>query len=179
MKRFVALLRGINVSGQKKVPMADLRNLLGNIGLQNVKTYIQSGNVVFESDINNTDEILKLIENSILDKFGFEVPVLVKYAEELRSIIDTNPYNNQNDLEQKLIYFVLFLELPNNKLLNAFKEESYPDEEFTIIKDCLYLNCRQGYGNAKLNNNLIERKLKIIATTRNYRTMSKLLEMAT
>ncbi len=179
MKRFVAFLRGINVSGQKKVPMADLRNLLGNVGLQNVKTYIQSGNVVFESDIINPSEIAKLIQASILDKFEFDVPVLVKDEEELRSIIDTNPYSKEEDLEQKQIYFVLFLEVPNNNLVEAFNQESYLNEEFKIIKDRLYLNCKQGYGKAKLNNNLIEKKLKIIATTRNYRTMNKLLEMAT
>jgi uncharacterized protein (DUF1697 family) len=179
MKRFVAFLRGINVSGQRKVPMADLQNLLGNAGFQNVKTYIQSGNIVFESDIINPDEIAKLIQNSIHDKFGFEVPVLVKNAEELRSIIDANPYNKLEELEQKRLYFVLFLEVPNSKLVDAFKKEIYPNEEYTILKDCLYLKCNKGYGNAKLNNNLIERKLKIIATTRNYRTMNKLLQMAT
>ncbi|MFX0556453.1 DUF1697 domain-containing protein [Maribacter sp. CXY002] len=177
MKQFVAFLRGINVSGQKKVPMADLRKVLSDIGFKNVQTYIQSGNLVFESNEIDPSQISVLIEKCIKKEFAFEVPVLVKAVGEIQLILNNNPFDQQDDLEQNRVYFVLFLESPESNLVNAFKEESYPNEQFYIGNDCLYLKCNLGYGNAKLNNNLIERKLKIIATTRNYRTLNKMLEM--
>ena len=175
---YIAFLRGINVGGHKKIPMAELRLLLAEVGLNNVKTYIQSGNIVFESTIKSTITLAKLIQNSIEEKFGFKVPALVKMAKELEQIFLSNPYNSEAYLENNQTYFVLLFELPIKELVVLFNEERYPNEEFYFSDNCIYLLCKKGYGNAKLNNNLLERKLKVTATARNYRTMQKLLELA-
>jgi uncharacterized protein (DUF1697 family) len=174
---YVVFLRGINVSGQKKISMASLRDLCEILGLHDVKTYIQSGNNVFKSSQNNTSVVETLLMEGIQNQFGFDVPVLVKTPAQLKDVMDLNPFTNKEDLDDNKVYFVLLKGIPNIDLVQKLQEESFVHEEFTIVNECVYLNCKIGYGKAKLNNNMIERKLKVIATTRNYRTMNKLVEM--
>lgn len=178
MKTYIAFLRGINVSGKHKIPMAELRELCDSISLKEVKTYIQSGNIVFKSELQNTSELESLISKAILNRFGFKVPVIVKTTSQLRDILNNNSFESEDEIIRKQIYFVLLIDIPKIGELTEFKAESYNNEEFSISKNCIYLKCKAGYGKAKLNNNLIERKLKVLATTRNYRTMYKLLELS-
>lgn len=175
MKTYIALLRGINVSGQKKILMADLRKLLSEVGLQNAQTYIQSGNVVFESDVENRTILEEKIYEVILSNYGFEVPILVTSGENLSSVLDNNPFAQEDPKKQ---YFVLLKSNPEVSLVDKLNKIEYQNEDFHITNECVYLACHKGGGNAKLNNNLIERKLKVQATTRNLRTMQKLVEMA-
>lgn len=177
MPKQIAFLRGINVSGQKKVPMAELRSLLTNNGFKGVSTYIQSGNIIFEEAHVSAPEAKVTLEETIRAHFGFEVPVLVKSLPDLQNIILNNPFSKKEDLEFNRVYFVMLFGPPEKEKLASFKEEIYPDESWELVEDCLYLCCKNGYGNAKLNNNLVERKLNVQATTRNYRTMMKLIEM--
>jgi uncharacterized protein (DUF1697 family) len=92
---YIAILRGINVSGQKIVNMAELRQLLSNVGLQNLETYIQSGNLVFKAD-QNADELAATIRERILNHFGFEVPTLVLPANEMDIVIQENPFQDKD-----------------------------------------------------------------------------------
>lgn len=179
MKTYIAFLRGINVSGKKKIPMAELRELCESVKLKDVKTYIQSGNIIFKSDRTNSTELEKLLEKAILNNFGFEVPVLIKTIDQLGKIISLNPFKFETDILENKIYFVLLNSGPKIEILESFKNEEFKNEEFFYNENCIYLKCREGYGKAKLNNNLIEHKLKLIATTRNYRSMQALLKMAT
>ncbi|SDQ07446.1 DUF1697 domain-containing protein [Flagellimonas zhangzhouensis] len=172
---FVALLRGINVSGQKKIKMADLRAVLEGVGLQNVQTYIQSGNVVFESKEQDKSKLEQLIFNTIQKQFGFEVPTLTLRAKEIDAIIKSNPFLGKE--EENKLYFVLLKQKPSTDVTSEFNQLKYVHEDFQVSDNCVYLLCKNGYGNAKLNNNLIEKKLKVEATTRNLKTMQKLLEM--
>ena len=177
MNTFIALLRGINVSGQKKIKMADLKEMLDKLGFKNVQTYIQSGNVIFSSEVK---EILKLeeeIKNGIEKTFGFDVSVLIKTKREIEKILDECPFKAHEDLEAKRIYYVLLKSEPQTYAIENLNQKDYPNELFSIVDNCVYLNCTNGAGNAKLTNNVIERKLKVSATTRNHRTMMKLLEM--
>ncbi|NAY92073.1 DUF1697 domain-containing protein [Muricauda sp. JGD-17] len=176
MQTYVALLRGINVSGQKKILMPDLKATFENIGLKRVVTYIQSGNIVFESTSSNIKELETSVHRAILRDFGFDVPILVMAANDIVSILESNPFAEEK--EKKGLYFVLLKETPNKERVSKFNNLKFEDEEYYIISTCVYLNCKAGYGKAKLNNNLIERKLKVEATTRNWKTMQKLLELA-
>ena len=175
MRTYIVLLRGINVSGQKKIKMEDLRRTLENIGLNDVTTYIQSGNIVFNSDLMEIDVIENTIHDAILNDFAFEVPTLVVTGDGIKQILGENPFVNEADENQ--LYFVLLKQHPKQELVDGLNEQHFPDEDFHITPACVYLRCKRGYGNAKLNNNLIERKLKVEATTRNLKTMQKLLEM--
>jgi len=175
--RYIALLRGINVSGQKKIKMVDLKAMLVKLGLKEVMTYIQSGNVVFESSEKSTKSLEVKIKQGIADFFGFDVPVLVKDRLELEQIFLENPYQKQEDIEAKRVYYALLKDTPEKNAFLNLKQEDYPNELFTISDNCVYLNCLNGAGKAKLTNTIIERKLKVSATTRNHRTLQKLKEM--
>jgi uncharacterized protein (DUF1697 family) len=171
----LSLLRGINVGG-KKVPMLDLRGLYADLGFKNITTYIQSGNVIFESKVDATSTTKK-IEKGLKEKFGFDVSVILRTKEELNSVIRGNPFLKEKNIEEEKLY-VIFLAASADKELVKKLEESLPGPERFIIKEkTIYLYCPVGYGEAKLNNNFFEKKLKVIATTRNWRTTNILLEM--
>jgi uncharacterized protein (DUF1697 family) len=174
MKTYIALLRGINVGGHKKVPMAELRDVLSKAGLQNVQTYIQSGNVVFQSS-EIVKELESKIQKGIMAHFGFEVPVIVKTNAELQLIFDSCPF--EKEIKEKT-YFILLNKIPSTKLINEVKDITYENEEVVIIKNCLYFYSSLGFGQTKFNLNFYERKLKVIGTSRNYNTMVKLLSLS-
>lgn len=174
MKTYIALLRGINVGGYKKVPMATLRELLTKQGLNNVQTYIQSGNVIFQSS-DKANELDEAIKKSIQDYFGFEVSVIVKTPEDLQTILDDCPFSKD---KKDNCFFVILNKIPDAQLVNNAMQITYENEEIIIKNDALYFYCATGYGQSKFNMNTFERKLKVIGTSRNYKTMLKLLSLS-
>ena len=175
MKTYVALIRGINVGGHKKVPMAILRDVLNKADFQDVKTYIQSGNIVFKSREKNSKTIERIIQKSIESYFSFLVPVIVKTKEELQFIFDSCHLSDEKRRES---YFVLFNDIPDSELVKEVESITFENEEFSIVRDCLYFYSSTGYGRTKFNMNSIEKKLKVNATSRNFKTIVKLLELA-
>ncbi len=175
MKTYIALLRGINVGGHRKVPMAELRDLLTKIGLSNVKTYIQSGNVIFKVAETNVQEIENSIQKSIADHFGFEVSVMVRTRQQLQKIFDNCPFSEDKKINS---YFAILSHSPDKDLVQEAYEKTYENEEYKIINDCLYFYSDKGYGNAKFSLNYFEKKLNVNATARNYKTMLKLLSLS-
>mgnify|MGYP000852606772 CR=1 FL=1 len=175
METYIALLRGVNVGGHKKIPMAELRRYLSKEGLKNVQTYIQSGNVIFQSSEENIEKLELKMHNAINKYFGFEVPILVKTPEGLQQIFDACPFPEE---KKGNCYFTMLYTLPDQNLVEDVSQISYPNEEFFITESCIYFYCSVGYGNAKFNSNFFERKLKTTATARNYKTMLKLIAMS-
>jgi uncharacterized protein (DUF1697 family) len=178
MKTYILLLRGINVSGQKIIKMAALKELLEKLAIQNVQTYIQSGNIIFSSEETSKTSLEKTIEHLIFETYKFEVPALVFEAKEFELIIENSPYLGSEIIDANHSYFVLLKAAADASLSKALNTETYSNEEFVITSKCIYLNCKMGYGKAKCTNNFFERKLKLEATTRNYKTMSKLVELS-
>lgn len=176
MSNYLALLRGINVGGQKKIPMAELRELLSKSGLEKVQTYIQSGNVLFQSSEEEKEKLEPLIHNTIKSHFGFEVPILVLKPEDLQKIFNNCPFSKESKANS---YFMMLYAAPEKDLVIEVSKLSYTYEEFKITDNCVYFYCSLGYGKAKCNNNFFERKLKVAATARNYKTMVKLLSLST
>lgn len=174
MKTYIALLRGINVGGHKKVPMAELRDLLTKSGLQNVQTYIQSGNVIFQSS-ENASELETKIQKLIVNHFGFDVSVIVKTNNELQTIFDASPFSNE---KKEKSYFIILSKIPESNLVEEVAKLPYENEEVIIKNDCLYFYCSTGYRKTKFNMSSYERKLKVIGTARNYNTMVKLLSLS-
>lgn len=169
MNTFIVILRGINVSGKHKLPMLELRELLATLGFTEVKTYIQSGNIVLMSTESKAI-IARKIKEGIQDKFRYEVPVIVKTIEEWEIIVENNPYK---DAEPKQQYFTFLAEKPK---VSHFEIDAKQDE-FSVVNDMVYMRVESA-GTSKLSNNLFEKKLKVIATTRNLRTTLKLLVLA-
>ncbi|MDN3664334.1 DUF1697 domain-containing protein [Algibacter miyuki] len=175
MKTYIALLRGINVGGKNKILMAELRSLLVGMGLENVKTYIQSGNILFNAEDNTCVELETQINIAILSKFNLDVPVLVKTPEDLQHIFDSCPFSEE---EKQNSYFMMLYSKPENNLVETVLEIEYQNERVNISGSCIYFYASHGYGRTKYNTNFFERKLKVTATARNYKTMLKLLELS-
>ncbi|HLV15594.1 MAG TPA: DUF1697 domain-containing protein [Xanthomarina sp.] len=172
---YIVLLKGINVGGHKKVPMADLRELLATSNFKNIQTYIQSGNVILQSSEKNLLKIEEIIKNAILKHFGFEVSVLVKTRLELQRIFESCPFSEE---QKKNSYFIMLHDLSEDNLVKTVSEKVYEGETYKIIKDCIYFFSEKGFGQAKFNVNFFERKLNTFATARNYKTMLKLMAMS-
>jgi uncharacterized protein (DUF1697 family) len=179
MGKFIALLRGINVSGQKKILMKDLIILLEKAGFDDVSTYIQSGNVLFESASKSLEGLQKKMAKLILKKYKFEVKVLVIEEKYLKSVIEKNPFTKRMDFDEKRMYVTFLHEKPSKeKLMELSKVTSGADLwEYENLQ--LYFYCPDGYGKTKFSNNLVENKLKLIATTRNWNTVNELLRIIT
>jgi uncharacterized protein (DUF1697 family) len=175
MKTYFAFLKGINVGGHKKVPMAELRELLSKSGFENVQTYIQSGNVILQSNNCDLSKIESDIEKSIKEYFKFEVSALVKTKQDLQQIFDDSPFADE---KKKASYFMMLHDCPNDDLVKEASEKVYEGEEYNIINDCIYYYHDKGLGKAKFNVNFFETKFKTFATARNYNTMVKLLSLS-
>lgn len=179
MKTYISILRGINVSGQKKVLMTDLKALYESLGLEEVTTYIQSGNVIFKTDekLSNQD-ITKKIEKAILEKYNFDVPVIIRSIEEIKNLISANPFLKERDINVEKLHVTFLADAPGKASLESIKNFDYPPDKFFIIGKEVFLHCPVTYGDTKLSNKFFENQLKISATTRNWKTINKLLEIA-
>ncbi|PIB34099.1 hypothetical protein BFP72_00990 [Reichenbachiella sp. 5M10] len=175
MKKYVALLRGINVSGQKKIKMAELKAALEAAGLQAVQTYIQSGNVVFESE-QSAAACSTCIEQVIREQWAYEVPTLVVEQERLPGIISDNPYVERGEETRKL-YFCFLYEQPSSDRIQVLADADLKGDEYVLRGDVLYLCYHQGAGKTKMDNKFVESKLQVSATSRNWNTTCKLSEM--
>jgi uncharacterized protein (DUF1697 family) len=174
MTTYISLLRGINLGAHKKINMQDLKALYEGVGLQEVLTYIQSGNVIFKSDKDNTDELATLIAQAIEARYGFEVAVFVRTVPDIEAIIANNPFTDETT---EKLYFTLLAQTPlPEKIANIDAQKHLPDR-FALVGKALYL-CVESYGTTKFSNNFFENKWKVVATTRNYNTMVKLVELA-
>jgi uncharacterized protein (DUF1697 family) len=170
------MLRGINVSGQKIIKMADFKNHLQELNFTDVQTYIQSGNAVFKNKKTLPKDLEKKITKKILEEYGFEVSVIVKSPNELTEIIKKNPFTKDEDLNRLCVIFLS--DEPTSDNLKKLKGIDYSPEEYVLKGKTIYLYSPHGYGKAKMNNNFFENKLKVVATTRNWKTVNKLSEMA-
>ena len=178
MPIIISMLRGINVSGQKRVPMAELKELYEDLKFKNVTTYIQSGNVVFSSDISDAKVLLKKIEEKIFKQFGFEVPVIIRTPKEMQSAIKNNPFLKEKNIDAERLYITFLSDTPAKDKLEKIQEYHFEPDRFIIKGKEVYLYCPISYGNSKLNNNFFENKLKITATTRNWKTVNELVRIA-
>jgi len=175
--RYISLLRGINVSGQKKIIMKDLKALYENIEFTNVVTYIQSGNVIFDSDGSYDDVIVK-IQSAITKQYGFDVPVQVREAKHFESIIKGCPFPELDLVAEGTRVMVTFLaDIPSNVHIDKLMEYVKEPERLVFVGKEVYLYCPNGYGTSKLNNNFLEKKLGVGATTRNWKSVVKLWEL--
>jgi uncharacterized protein (DUF1697 family) len=173
---YIGLLRGINVGGHNKIKMADLKSDLQEMGLEKVKTYIQSGNVIFEST-EDASSLQSVIEKRIEEKFGFLVPVILRTSEEWERIIRDCPYRTEGLQEGESVQVAFLGGEPSEEGIERF--ESYQSEwdQFKIIEKDLYFFFRHSIRDSKLAANLP--RLGVPATVRNWNTVLKLGAMAT
>jgi len=176
MIKFIALLRGINVSGQKLIKMSALRTLFEEVGFQDVETYIQSGNVIFSSKEKSIGKLEDKIASGIKRKFDFDVQVVVMTPEEIENVLRSNPFIKRKKDTDKL-YVIFLAKAPSADTIKKLSDINYSPEEYIIEGRYIYLFVPNGYGKAKLNNNFFENKLKVFGTTRNLKTIKALFEL--
>jgi uncharacterized protein (DUF1697 family) len=177
MPTYVAMLRGINVGSGKIVKMERLRASFEALGFDGVRTYVQSGNVIFESEEKSSARLSKTIEEKIQRDFGFTVPVLLKTSKEMEQIVSNNPLVKEKGIDHSKLHVTFLSGAPPKTAVKALEPLATDRERFRILNREIYLYCPDGYGNTKLSNNGIERKLSVVATTRNWRSVNTLLEM--
>jgi uncharacterized protein (DUF1697 family) len=172
----VALLRGINVGGKHKLPMKDLTALFQEAGCEEVRTYIQSGNVLFRAGARTVGELPQRIATAIHERFGFPVPVVIRSAGELVAVARANPYAVEG--ADPLSLHVGFLaDRPGRAAIASLDPRRSPPDTFTVHDREIYLHCPKGIGKSKLTVDYFERVLGTATTVRNWRTVSKLVEL--
>jgi len=175
MQVWIALLRGINVGGANIVPMVDLRAMLADVGFESVKTYIQSGNVVFKSNLLR-EEIAIKVATAIEATFGFSPHLMILSLEELEQAIADNPFP-EGKAEPKTLHLSFAKETPKKPNLTELAEWKKNSESFELKGKVFYLHAPEGIGRSKLAERA-ERMLGVAITARNWRSVGKILELA-
>jgi uncharacterized protein (DUF1697 family) len=178
MQTYISILRGINVSGQKKINMKELKAMYESLGYQNVVTYIQSGNVAFRTEKAAEKVLAGRIEDAIKATFGFDVPVLVLTLKEIKKTINNNPFLKEKDIQIDKLHVTFLQEKPEAANIKKTEELDFSPDRFVISGKDVFVYCPDSYGNTKINNNFFESKLKVKATTRNWKTVNELRRIA-
>ena len=178
MTTYISILRGINVSGKSIIKMDALRKMFIDTGFENVQTYIQSGNVIFKTKKISASQLEKKISSEIEKQFGLKVPVLVIELGELKRVVKNNPFANDKSKDTDFFHVTFLSEKPAKENMDKIFAANFLPNEFIAIDKTIYLYCPNGYGNTKINNNFFENKLKLTATTRNWKTVNELVRIA-
>ena len=175
MSVYIALLRGVNVGGKHILPMRDLREILATLDCEDVRTYIQSGNAVFRF-AGDPEALTRQIRAGIKDKFGFSSRLLLLTRGQLQAIAACNPYPGAEQ-DPRFLHVWFMAEHPAKPDLEALMEKQTATESFELGSAAFYLHAPDGIGHSKLAN-LVEKCLGVDVTARNWRTVSKLLQLA-
>ena len=172
----LALLRGLNVGGKNRLPMKDLAALFADAGCDNVRTYIQSGNVLFAATPDVAVAVPSLVAARIVERFGYRTPVLARTAEELRSVVAANPFVAEGAAEETL-HVVFLADRPAPGRRDALDPDRSPPDAFAVRGREIYLRLPRGAADSKLTNAYFDAKLATTSTIRNWRTVTKLLAL--
>lgn len=173
----VALLRGINVGGHAKVGMDDLRRVFVALGHAEVRTYIQSGNVVFSSAVDEPSRLVGEIEQRIASDLGVTVTVLLRAGDELAQVVAGNPFLDRG-AELSKLHVTFLAERPDAERAAGLGPPAGEADELALVGREVYLHCPNGYGRTKMNNAWVEKRLGMAATTRGWKTVVKLGDIA-
>lgn len=174
--RYAALLRGINVGGNKKIAMVQLRELLSDLGHAEVVTYLQSGNAVFTSPVTEPAALADSIVSGIQDRFGMSVRVVIRTGEELAAALSGSPLPGEPDNPSR--FFVAFLAAPPDpSAVRAIEAQSFDPDQVWVSGREAYLWCPNGAADTTLTNAFLEKTLGVAATSRNWNTVTKLVSL--
>jgi uncharacterized protein (DUF1697 family) len=173
----VALLRAVNLGSRNKVSMGDLRALVVDLGGEDVTTYVQSGNVVFKSRVADAGKLTEAIERRIRRELDLSIAVLLRTKAQLARVATANPFASREPEPTKL--HVTFLAgAPTRSRMRTLETFTFPPDDFRVVGKEIYLHTPRGYGTSKLSGAFFEKQLAVTATTRNWRTVTKLAELA-
>ncbi len=167
------------MTGHNKMKMADLTALYHNLGFNDAVALIQSGNVVFSSEVKySVPELSKKLEKAILERFGYVVPVMIRSVEELKNIILVNPYLMEENFVPSRMAVVFLPEKVSEEQTGKVINVDYPPDKFTVSGSEIFIFCPNGFGKTKLYTNFFEKKMGVTGTARNWNTVLTILDMA-
>lgn len=178
MPVFIALIRGINVGGHKKLKMAELKAMCESMGLRDVRTHLQSGNVVFRTGRTDRPRLAKDIEDALRAKASVDAKVILRTADELRKAVAANPMVEEAQREPSSFVVVFLADTPTAAAMTSLRGAYSGPEKMQLQGEELYIHYGAGMGTSKLSNALIERKLGVAGTARNWNTVTRLLALA-
>ncbi len=178
MKTYISMLRAINVGGQNKIPVAELKRLYQALNFSNIETYVQSGNLVFDTDNQDAAYIADLIETQIEGAYGANIAVFVRDAADFRRILNSNPFLTGRSEPASFLHVTFLDAVPTPSQWAQLKAPENIDDEFFPGIQEVFLFTPTGYGRTKLTNAFFERKLGMPATTRNWNTVQALYALA-
>ncbi len=177
MPRYVALLRGINVGKTKRIGMADLRSLIENLGHTDVRTHLNSGNVVFTASEQPHETLATELQDAITSTLDLDVPVIVRSAREMQDIVDNNPFPDHEE-DHTTLHVTFLAATPDPKLVAALADAPRGDDDYKVIGTEVYLHYPNKISGAVFMPNGLDRALKISITSRNWRTVTTLATLA-
>jgi uncharacterized protein (DUF1697 family) len=179
MQTYVSFLRGVNMTGHNSIKMTDLSALYIGLGLNDSETYIQSGNVIFSgaSDLRPSSLSIK-IETAILERFNYAVPVMIRTNQELRDLFSANPFLDDPNFDPSKMAVILLHEAPSDVQIQKVSDIDYPPDKFKITGREIFIYCPNGFGRTKLYTNFFEKKMGVIGTARNWKTITTILSIA-
>ena len=177
MTTHLALLRGINVSGHSMIKMEALKTTLEAIGFQNVQTYIQSGNVFVDTEEESAAAVGFKIKQEIFKVFGYEVPVVVISKADLEACFNNNPYLKEKEIDTKKLYVAFISTTLQSTSINDLKISQFKPDEASIDSNKIFIKYAVGAGKTRFDQKYIEKKLNVIATIRNWNSVTQLLKM--
>lgn len=172
------MLRGINVSGQKIIKMKNLRASFEGLGFERVRSYVQSGNVIFDCAKTPSSNLSGSIKERISIDFGFSVPLVLRTSDEMEEIVDDNPFLQDKRIDRSKLHVTFLSSFPAKAGLGRLDALTMNSDQFNVHGREIYLHCPNGYGRTKLSNTVIEKLLSVEATTRNWKTVNTLARMS-
>lgn len=174
MREYIVLLRGVMPRGRNKVPMAELRAALSAAGLGEVRTYIQSGNLLVNSALDQA-AVETVVRETIMERLGPTISVIARSPSELRAVLEENPFRGEETARQ---YFSLLATAPSPELVRAFHDIEFAPDRVRITDRAIYTLYATKHSDSRFTNNFFERRLKVAITTRNFNTISRLLSLS-
>ncbi len=171
---YISLLRGINVSSKNNIRMADLQSIYQSLNFSNIRTYLQSGNVIFSTPEQDKTSLAESIQSRIKQEFGFTIDILIREHEDLRRIIDRNPFRTKRHEDPAHLHVTFLSHSLSNGLVNEHPSGTDKKDEFVSGESEIYVFCPEGYGRTKFSNTYFEKLFQQPATTRNWNTIKYL-----
>lgn len=179
MTTYFAFLRGVNMTGHNSIKMNDLKTLFISIGIKDAETYIQSGNVFFRDHGTIAPSSLSSrIEQAILERFNYTIPSMMRTEKELSELFSVNPYLEEPDFNPARMAVIFLHDVPSEDQLKKVADVDYPPDKFKIIGRDIFIYCPNGFGKTKLYTNFFEKKMGVLGTARNWKTISTILGLA-
>ena len=178
MTTYISILRGINVSGHRMIKMDALKKMCVDLSFKNIQTYIQSGNIVFQSKTIDSEKISMTIMTNIKNLFDFDVPVITLTQLELETIINSNPFLKEKSKDHAFFHITFLSKQPELVNIEFLNQVDLKNDHYEIINKSIYLFCPDSYSKSKLTNTFLESKLKLTATTINWKTINELQNIA-